>query len=197
VSVRPGGQLEQQVQARLRPAYAALGKAPDSVRMTGLEECARELGHALACAGEYGNRAGLRSRASPSIQVVGEDGTQPWFSARLGVAELVELRGLGGGPDRLHPFLPRKSPKVGLALGQVETYRPGRRALVLAHLMDDPAIVGRGRPAHPGRGAGASSQIPLGNELAVRPGHRPAGYPEICRACKGPGLVAERYSQEL
>jgi hypothetical protein len=135
-----------------------------------------ELGHARRGAGENGDGGGGGGGRAPPAEVLRQDRAQPGFATLLGVAELVERRGLGRLAHRLEPLGARERAEVRAALGQVvagRVVRPDRPR--------DRAVTRVRRPAHPGRGAGARRQVPLGDELAVRPRHGPAGNPQIRR----------------
>jgi hypothetical protein len=160
------------------PAGAGILHADRHV--TGREQGVRDLGHALAGAGDYGDSAGLRGRPPAPVQVVGENGAQPRVPARLGIVELVERRGLGGGPHRLRPLAARKGAKIRPARGQVEARRPGR-SLGRPHRARIPVGAGIGRPADPGRRTSPSGQVPLRDQQAVCLRHGPPGNSQVGR----------------
>jgi hypothetical protein len=162
--------------ARRLPQAARAGILDPDVGMPVLGQRPRQLGHGGSGAGEDGHGPGRSRRPSPPVEVVGQDGAQPRFPPVLGVAKLVERRGLRRRPDRLDPLGLWEGAEVGSALGEVVA-----DGTVRSHRPRDGAVVRLRRPADPRRRPGPAREVAFGDELAVRPGHRPARDVEVGR----------------
>ncbi len=188
------------------------------------EQGVRDLGHALARAGEHRDRGRLRGRAPAPVEALGKYYPQPRMPTRLGVVQLIERRGLGGRPDGLDPFAARKSPEVGAGGGQIEPRLPapwtgsgGRTGSPAASSRS-----GRGvqltRVAEPVRAVRypsvtscayawvtvqretprSAASVRLGGRAAsrgIRPSLMAVRIAAVSRMCSGPGLVAGKSSR--